>query len=62
MEVLDAGHGDPEMSSAEFNVEMSEVEADDADRCAFRQTLGQLRAVEAAADLRHLADVIDSSP
>ena len=62
MQVLDTRHGNPETASAEFDVEMSEVEADDADGGPFRQTLRQLGAVETAPDLRHFADVIDSSP
>jgi hypothetical protein len=62
MQVLDARHGNPETASVEFDVEMSEVKADDADGGPFGQTLRQLGAVETAPDLRHFADVIDSSP
>ena len=62
MQILHAGHGNFEPAALVQDIEMAGVETDDLDRRTFRQTLRQLLILKCAADLRHLAHVIDFPP
>src|SRR4051812_23425583 len=59
MQIFHASHGDFETPSFVQYIEMAGVESNDLNIRTFRQTLRQLMIFESAANLGHLAHVID---